>query len=63
MWYHGMKELFSSRWRAGYDWLPGHTALNKLGRGGGGYLDSKHQNTAAQIETKYFSWDVMLFAL
>ncbi len=38
------RELFPSWWRAGYGWLSGHAAHNKLGRGAA-FLDSKHQNS------------------
>lgn len=50
MCYSGMKGIFFSlrSGGAGYGWLSGHTAHNKMRRrgwGGAAFLDSKHQNS------------------
>lgn len=65
MWYPDMKEeLFPSRWRAGYDWLSGRKAPNKMERrvlgggwccevewgGGVGFTRFKASKQAAQTE-------------
>lgn len=62
----GMKEeLFPSPWRAGYDWLSGRKAPNKMERGfwvgvggviweGGFFTGFKASKQAAQTEKKYF---------
>lgn len=73
MWYPGMKEeLFPSRWRAGYDWLSGRKAPNKMERGvlgggwwcdGGALLDSKHQNRLHKQRRNISPESVMLSLL